>query len=85
MNAILKPTPRELAEERERLFEECRKDFVFMLEVLGENREWLKYYTSREAQPLVQEMDKLLWSYLDRTGLFERAESEAAGRKELGV
>jgi len=83
MNAQLNPTTRELKAERDVLFEECRGDFIFMQEVLGESREWIKHYKARDFVQMGKEMDKLLWKYLETSGLFERAESKAQGRKEL--
>lgn len=83
MNAILKLSPRELAEERERLFQEKRKDPLYVLEAMNMYHDWHVYYVAKDMLPCQDKIDEALWRLLESSGEFETAESEAAGRREL--
>jgi hypothetical protein len=83
MHALTKITAHELADERHRLFEESRKDFILTHEAMGEKKAWHDAYVKRDAIAILREIDKVLAGYLESTGMNETAESEAQGRKEL--
>lgn len=83
MNAVIKITERELSAERRKLFDEKRKDPLYVLEAMNMYHDWHVYYVAKDMLPCQSEIDRALWKLLESSGEFETAESELMGRKEL--
>lgn len=83
MHAITKLTDKELKAEREKLFQERRKDVLTVLEAMNMCHDWHAHYVARDLLPQQAEIDRALWRLLEKSGEFEIAEIEAIGRKEL--
>jgi hypothetical protein len=89
MNAVIKPTPRELAEERERLFEEKKREWLFFVEAINEASNGTgtslhRAFIEGDAVTFLDSCERAVKEYIDACGMNETAESEAAGRKERG-
>lgn len=78
MIAIIKPqlTERERSEIRSALFKEKKRDFLLMQDVMAESDKWHTLYASGDFVAMGYELNQRLWSYLERTGMFEKAEQE---------
>jgi len=83
MNAVIQLSDKELKAERERLFEEKRKDVLTVLDALNTHHDWHAHYVARDMLPCQEEIDRALWRLLEKSGDFELAEIEAIGRKGL--
>jgi hypothetical protein len=83
MNAIVQLTPKERDRARRELFEEKRKDYFFMVEVVGERIDWHKSYAIKDFVSMGEMLDRQLWDYLERTGMFQDAEEELLSSKQI--
>jgi hypothetical protein len=86
MSANLKPitlTDQERAQVRGELFKEKRKNFMFMVEVVGESIDWHSSYVLDDFVSMGERLDSQLWKYLEETGMFEDAENALLSSKDI--
>jgi hypothetical protein len=86
MSAQLKPvelTEKERQDAKRELFEQKRKDALYVLDALNTFHDWHAFYAARDMLPCQSEMDRALWRLLEKDGSFAEAELEAEGLKYL--